>query len=75
MVRLSVASFNSEPLTVNGGQSERCGNPFCMGPMTARTGKKFCCDRCRTDGYVLRRAKAMIAEVGNIEFNSMLEKF
>jgi hypothetical protein len=36
---------------------------------------RYCCDRCRTDGYVLRRAKAMIAEVGIIEFNEMLERF
>ena len=26
------------------------------------------CHRCRTDAYVLRRAKAMIDEVGIIEF-------
>ena len=68
-------SFAVEPLTVNGGQSERCGNPFCKGPMTARSGKKSCCDRCRMDRYVLRRAKAMIAEVGIIEFNLFLERF
>lgn len=36
---------------------------------------RFCSDRCRMDGYVLRRAKAMIAEVGIIQFNEMLESF
>jgi hypothetical protein len=43
--------------------------------MTAKSGKKSCSDRCRMDRYVLRRAKAMIAEVGIIEFNEMLEGF
>lgn len=75
MSRQEARSFEDEPLTVNGGQSERCLNPFCKGPMTARTGKKFCRDRCRTDGYVLRRAKAMVAEVGIIEFNERLIAF
>jgi hypothetical protein len=31
--------------------------------MTGKQGKKFCCDRCRMDGYVLRRVKAMLDEV------------
>jgi hypothetical protein len=29
---------------------------------------RYCSDRCRMDGYVLRRAKQMIDEVGVIEF-------
>ena len=37
--------------------------------------RRYCCDRCKTDGYVLRRAKAMIAEVGIVEFNAILERF
>ena len=36
--------------------------------------KKFCCDRCRMDGYVLRRATAMVGEVGIVEFNAILQK-
>lgn len=61
-------SFDDKPLTVNGGQSEQCSNPFCEAPMTARTGKRYCSDRCRLDGYVLRRVRAMIREVGIVEF-------
>ena len=72
--RQAMTTFNSEPLTVNGGHSERCANPFCQSDMTARTGKKSCCDRCRMDRYVLRRAKAMVAEVGIIEFYNRLEQ-
>jgi hypothetical protein len=34
---------------------------------------RYCCDRCRMDGYVLRRAKAMIDEVGIVEFNAILD--
>jgi hypothetical protein len=71
----AMTTFNSEPLTVNDGQFERCANPFCQSDMTPRTGKKSCCDRCRMDRYVLRRAKAMVKQVGIIEFNEMLERF
>jgi hypothetical protein len=34
--------------------------------------KKFCCDKCRTDGYVLRRARQMLKEAGIIEFFNAL---
>ena len=57
-------------------------NPFCnsiIEPLPdggwRRTKRRYCCDRCKTDGYVLRRAKAMIAEVGIVEFNAILERF
>jgi hypothetical protein len=46
----------SEPLQ---DHPERCSNPFCDAPMAAKNKhapvKLFCCDRCRMDGYVLRR--------------------
>jgi predicted nucleic acid-binding Zn ribbon protein len=64
---------HSEPLTAQHDSSERCSNPFCHAPMDARHGKRFCSDRCRMDSYVLRRAKAMIAEVGIVEFNRILK--
>jgi len=67
-------SFTSAPLTDDGGHSERCGNPFCQNAMNARTEKKFYCDRCRMDGYVLRRCKEMIDRLGIVEFNSILER-
>jgi hypothetical protein len=73
MVLPIMRTLANKPLTVNNGQSERCANPFCKGDMTARRGKKYCSDRYRLDGYVLRRAKAMIHEVGIIEFNSRLQ--
>jgi hypothetical protein len=41
--------------------------------MIGKHGKKFCTDRCRMDGYVLRRAKAMIQEVGIIEFHKRVD--
>ena len=37
--------------------------------MDAKQGKKFC-----SNGYVLRRAKAMLDEVGIVEFNAILQK-
>ena len=73
--RPRMTSFNSEPLTTSEGHSGRCQNPFCnsiIEPLPdgewRRTERRYCCDRCKTDGYVLRRAKAMIDEVGIIEF-------
>lgn len=63
------------PLTDNGGQSERCLNPFCKAEMKGRKGKKFCSDRCRLDGYVLRRAWQMIDGVGLLDFFSRMKGF
>ena len=31
--------------------------------MNAKQGKKFCCDRCRMNGYVLRRARTAESRV------------
>jgi hypothetical protein len=61
----------SEALTLNGGPS--CASPFCEG--TARQIRKhgrYCSDRCRMDGYVLRRAKEMIERVGIGRFNAII---
>jgi len=33
---------------------------------------RYCSDRRRMDSYVLRRAKAMLAEVGIVELNRIL---
>ena len=75
MTRPDAQSFVSEALTANHDSSERCLNPFCHdGRMDAKRGKKFCCDRCRMDGYVLRRARAMLDEVGIVELNAILQR-
>ena len=63
-----------EPLTDNGGHSERCASPFCETALTGRKGKKFCSDRCRLDAYVLRRAKEMIDRVGIPGFIALLKR-
>ena len=71
-------SLVSEALTEFQGHSERCSNPFCDAPMAAKNKhaavKKFCSNRCRLDGYVLRRAKAMLDEAGIVEFNAILQR-
>ena len=61
------------------GHSGRCQNPFCIiEPLPdggwRRTERRYCCDRCKTDGYVLRRAKAMLEKFGIIEFHRLLEQ-
>jgi hypothetical protein len=64
MVKLDAQSCASQRLTANLDSSERCANPFRdRGSMCFKQGKKFCCDRCRMDGYVLRRARAAESRV------------
>jgi hypothetical protein len=78
MIRAEAQSFGGEPLTKLQRHPERCSNPFCDAPMTAKNKhapvKLFCCDRCRMDSYVLRRAKQMLYEVGIVEFNAILQR-
>ena len=62
----------SDALTLRNGHPERCSNPFCDG--TARKLRKdgrYCSDKCRMDGYALRRAKALLARVGVTEFQRL----
>jgi hypothetical protein len=55
-----------------------CRNPLCnvklVGNRGRGTQRQFCCDRCRMDGYVLRRAKAMVDAIGIVEFNAILQR-
>ena len=69
-----IESCDTEPLTAKYAASQQCSNPFCHAPtaMEPKRGKKSCCDRCRMDGYVLRRARAMLDEVGIIRLNMNL---
>jgi hypothetical protein len=76
--KVDAQSCVSEALTEFRGHPQRCSNPFCDAPMAAKNKhapvKLFCSDRCRMDRYVLRRAKAMVVEVGIIEFNAILQR-
>jgi hypothetical protein len=78
MTRTEATTFDSNALTQSFRHSQRCANPFCHGAMVVKSprGKhgRYCSDRCRMDGYVLRRAKAMLDEVGIVEFNEILQK-
>ena len=71
-------SCRAQPLTEFQGHPQRCSNPFCDAPMAAKNKhapvKLFCCDRCRMDGWVLRRARAMLDEVGIVELNAILQR-
>ena len=67
-------SCDSEPLTAEQSGFEPCGNPFCKTSMTVKSGKKFCSDQCRMDGYVLRRAKALLDKVGILRFHTLLDE-
>jgi hypothetical protein len=74
MSQADTISLVSEPLTANLDSSERCANRPFKSPVITRPGKKYCSDRCRLDGYVLRRARAMLDEVGIVELNAILQR-
>jgi hypothetical protein len=77
MTRREARTCDSKALTQCLEHSQPCANPFCKAVVTkSPRGKhgRYCSDRCRMDRYVLRRAKAMLDEVGIIEFNEILEK-
>jgi hypothetical protein len=62
-------------LTQLNGHSQRCASPFCkVAVVNAPRGKhgRYCSSRCRMDGYVIRRAKEMMDQVGVIEFVDIL---
>ena len=78
MGRISAQSCSTSALTQLDGHSQRCANPFCDGGVTIRSprGKhgRYCSDHCRMDGYALRRAKALLNQVGVIEFHRLLDQ-
>jgi hypothetical protein len=63
-----------------GGHSQRCANPFCdkqdkqMEIKPRGKHKRYCCDQCRMDGYVLRRARELLGKVGIIKFHELLHE-
>jgi len=70
-----------QSLTTSSGQSDTCGNPFCKAIIEPlpdgchrRTARRYCSNRCKLDGYVLRRAKALLNKVGIIQFHERLRE-
>jgi hypothetical protein len=68
-----------QSLTTSSGHSDTCGNPFCnsiIEPLPdgchRRTARRYCSNPCKLDGYALRRAKALLQEVGIIRFHEFL---
>jgi hypothetical protein len=65
------------------GTNRACGNPVCQKLIEElpcngrkswrRTPRKFCSDRCKRDGYVLRRAREIIFKIGIVQFSLILE--
>ena len=62
-------------LTQLNGHSQRCSNPFCDAVVKIKSprGKhgRYCSTDCRMDGYVLRRAKALLNRVGIIRLDEL----
>ena len=68
-----------QSLTTSSAQSDACQNPFCKSVIERlpdgwrRTKRRYCSNRCKLDGYTLRRVKALFNEVGIIEFHRLLD--
>jgi len=80
MDRQEARSFENEPLTTSNGQSGRCENPFCRSNIEPlpdgswrRTKRRWCSDKCKVDGYVIKRAREMLEQVGAVEFFKILK--
>lgn len=67
--------YRDQPLTAEFGDVQKpCASPICDRAVVPNgRGKKFCSDRCRLDGYVIRRAKTMIVQLGVSRFTDLLK--
>lgn len=55
--------------------SEPCANPLCANrlPEDARSDKRFCCDDCRLDAWVLARAAQLLFKLAPAHWYKILE--
>ena len=66
MSSAAAGSFDIKSLTTSSGQSDACQNPFCKSVIEPlpdgwrRTKRRYCSNRCKLDGYALRRVKALL---------------
>ena len=73
-------SFDIKSLTTSSGHSDKCQNPFCKSVIEPlpdgwrRTKRRYCSNRCKLDGYALRRAKALLSKVGIMRFHELLDQ-
>jgi len=69
-----------QSLTTSSGHSDACQNPFCKSVIEPlpdgwrRTKRRYCSNRCKLDGYALRRAKALLNKVGIVRFHELLDQ-
>ena len=80
MSSAAARSLDIKSLTTSSGQSDTCQNPFCKSVIEPlpdgwrRTKRRYCSNRCKLDGYALRRVKALLNKVGIIEFHRLLDR-
>ena len=80
MSSAAAGSFDIKSLTTSSGQSDTCQNPFCKSVIEPlpdgwrRTKRRYCSNRCKLDGYALRRAKALLNKVGIVRFHELLDQ-
>ena len=69
-----------QSLTTSSGQSDTCQNPFSKSIIEAlpdgwrRTKRRYCSNRCKLDGYTLRRVKVLLNRVGIVRFHDLLDQ-
>ena len=80
MSSTALQSCATKSLTTSSGHSDACQNPFCKSVIEAlpdgwrRTKRRYCSNRCKLDGYALRRAKALLDRIGVVEFHALLDQ-
>ena len=68
-------------VATSSGHSQRCLNPFCnmvIEPLNhgqwRRTQRRFCSNHCKYDWHALKRAKALLYQVGVVRFYELIER-
>ena len=80
MSSVAARSFDIKSLTTSSGQFDACQNPFCKSVIEPlpdgwrRTKRRYCSNRCKLDGYALRRAEALLNRVGIVRFHDLLDQ-
>ena len=80
MSSVAARSFDIKSLTTSSEHSGACRKPFCKSVIEPlpdgwrRTKRRYCSNRCKLDGYALRRAKALLNKVGIVRFHELLDQ-
>ena len=73
-----LGSVHAEKTSLSKGSEIACGNPLCSNTFKAggvpNSPKRFCGDPCKQQTSILRRAAALLIDLGKDQGWSVLEK-